>query len=511
MAFNSHLKFERQQQHLERSWDPQVTHPGPPPHGWKTNTVPDPDLKTLVVNKRLPAVHSAKTLPTRTTIDSTCSTTPSSFNSIAATFGFSHHSGTDKGLELAVLKAILRRESALANLHDTCAPKYSNKIFLQNEAGTGVLDQLTSIRDVTVSLIEAVTTWRQSMLNADPEIPRPFMYENQNYLLKIIFDMDFLASITSLVDALGLDGGKLKSNPLMMPESLNSVNLGKIPEESARDDANGETNSKLYQERLKLRCVEQTLLREMDFNRQGAPSVAWCEDSKTEGDGVDTFFHDSTTMVSSTVNTENDTKARQADILAWYRQAQLQLLKLEEGIGEKLSADFNCTYRLKIPVPEVDPLIKMSYSPSRMMPPTTLHEHNSTVADVPLSGVRSRTPSPTRPGTGGGIRKLRRLPGQQEGSHMTIASLSPSLEWMRSDIQLLIELEQAPRCVALACASTLILLASGPQVKILSSSNSIYFIIEYRGRDLFMYFTCFFIASIDPQEYLMGNILHACQ
>lgn len=450
---------------MERSWDPQVTQPGPPPQAWKSNTSPDLDLKELVINKRLPAVHSAKALPTRTTINSTCSSTPSSFNSIAATFGFSHHIGTDKTLELDVLKAILRRESALANLHDTCTPKYSNKIFLQNDSGTGVLDQLTSIRDVTVNLIEAVTTWRQSMLNADPDIPRPFMYENQNYLLKIIFDMDFLANITPLVEALGLDGSKLHSNPLMMPESLDKANLGKIPEESAREDANGDTNSKLYLERLKLRTVEQTLLREMNFNRKGAPSVAWGEDEKPDLDGGNTTFQDSTTLMnSSSVNTDNDTKARQADILSWYRQAQLQLMKLEEGIGEKLSADFNSTYRLKIPVPEVDPLIKMSYSPSRMMPPTTLYEHHSTVADVPLPGPRSRSPSPTRTGASGGIRKLKRLPNQQNGSHLTIASLSPSLEWMRSDIELLMELEEAPRCVALACASTLILLASGPQV-----------------------------------------------
>jgi hypothetical protein len=468
MSFDYQPKYERQEQHLERSWDPQVTHPGPPALGWKGNVTADPNLKALVINKRLPAVHSAKTLPTRTTIDSTCSTTPSAFNSIAATFGFSHHSGTDKRLELAVLKWILRRESALTNLHETCTPKYSNKIYLQNDSGTGVLDQLTSIRDVTVSLIETVTTWRQSMINADAEIPRPFIYENQNYLLKIIFDMDFLAGITPLVEALGLDGEKLRSNPLMMPESLDRANLGRAPEESARDDANGETNSNLYVERVKLRAVEQTLLREMDFNRKGAPSVAWGEDEKTSSgtDGGDASFRDSTTLVTRSVNTDDDTKARQADILAWYRQAQLQLIKLEEGIGEKLSADFNSTNRLRIPVPEEEPLIKMSFSPSKMMPPTTLYEHNSTAAEFPLPGVRSRSPSPTRTGAGagGGIRKLRRLPEQQDSTQLTIASLSPALEWSREDIELLLELERAPRCVALACASTLILLASGPQV-----------------------------------------------
>lgn len=461
MSFNSHPKIEQFQQraHLERGWDPQVTHPGPPPHAWKGNINPDINLKNLIINKKLPAMQSAKTLPTRTTIDSTCSTTPSSFNSIAATFGFSHHSGTDKALELNVLKSILRRESALTRLQDTCTPKY-NKIFLQNDTGTGVLDQLTSIREVTVSLIETVVVWRQSQVNADEEIPRPFMYENQNYLLKIMFDMDFLADITPLVEALGLEGKRLRSNPLMMPESLDRANLGKDAEASASDDASGETSGKVFNERLRLRKVEQVLLREMDFNCKGAPSVAWGDD-KTGGGG--SSFHDSTTLVGApSVDTEAHAKARQADILGWYRQAQLQLQKLEEGIGEKLSADFNSTFRLKIPVPEDEPLVRMSFSPTPLIPPTSLYELASTAADVPLPGPRSRTPSPVRQGVG--IRKLRRLPDQQERSQLTIASLSPELEWTRDDIQLLLELEQAPRCVALACASTLILIASGPQV-----------------------------------------------
>jgi hypothetical protein len=451
-------KYERQQQHLERGWDPQVTHPGPPPQAWKSNSTPDINLKNLVLQKRLPAVHSAKTLPTRTTIDSTCSTTPSAFNSIAATFGFSHHIGTDKGLELQVLKGILKRESALESLRDTCAPKYSNKIFLQNDSGTGVLDQLTSIREITVDLIETVSRWRQSMVKQDPEIPRPFLYENQNYLLKVMFDMDFLADIAPLVEALGLSRSKLRSNPLMMPDSLDRQNLGKQPAQVAREDANGETNSKLFTDRLRLRTVEQVLLREMDFNRRGAPSVAWDEEKTT-----DTSFRDTTTVM--TQSTDNDTQARQADILGWYRQAQLQLLKLEDGIGEKLSADFNSTFRLKVPVPEEEPLVRMSFSPSKMIAPTTLYEHHSTSADVPL-GLRSRSPSPPR--GGGGIRKLRRLPDSFEESHLAIASLAPALEWSTGDIELLQQIEQAPRCVALACASTLILLATGPQVSLLN-------------------------------------------
>ena len=455
MSFNKSMT-DLHQQHLERGWDPQVTHPGPPLASWKGNVNPDPNLKNLVIKKKLPAMHSAKTLPTRTTIDSTCSTTPSCFNSIAATFGFSHHVGTDKELELQVLKAILRRESALTKLQDTCTPKY-NKIFLQKDTGTGVLDQLTSIRDVTVGLIETVTAWRQSQVNADPEIPRPFMYENQNYLLKIMFDMDFLADITPLVEALGLNGQKLRSNPLMMPESLDRANLGKDSKDSAAEDANGETSGSLFNERLRLRTVEQTLLREMDFNRKGAPSVAWGEDEKV--DGGHSTFQESSTLATNSIDTDN-TKARQADILGWYRQAQLQLIKLEEGIGEKLSAEFSSTYRLRLPVPEEEPLVRMSFSPSKLIPPTSLHEHASTVAEIPLPGPRSRTPSPTR--QGGGIRKLRRLPSQQD--QLTISTLSPALTWTRDDIQLLLELEQAPRCVALACASTLILLASGPQV-----------------------------------------------
>lgn len=451
---NLKLQQERQE-HLERGWDSQVTNLAPPSHAWKGNITPDVNLKNLVLKKKLPAVQSAKTLPTRTSVDSTCSTTPSAFNSIAATFGFSHHVGTDKGLELQVLREILKRESALANLEETCVPKYSNKIFLQTETGTGVLDHLTQIREITVAVIEAISSWRQSMVNADPLIPRPFIFENQNYLLKVTNDMDFLANIKPLVEALGLTNEKLRSNPLMMPSPLDCTNVDREPADAARQDAEGETNSKTYLERLRLRTAEQVLLRELSFNRKGAPSVAW-EDEKTVKT-LDTSNKETATLLTQSTD---DTKARQADILGWYRQAQLQLLKLEEGIGENLSTEHNSTSRLRVPVPEEEPLIRVSSSPPKLLDPTTLYEYHSTAADVPL-GSRSRSPSPTQ--SRGGMRRLRRLP-EQDSARLVISNLAPALEWTREDIRVLLNIENAPRCLALASASTLILLATGPQV-----------------------------------------------
>ena len=67
--------------------------------------------------------------------------------------------------------------------------------------------------------------------------------------------------------------------------------LRKSSEESARDDANRETNSKLYLIRLKLRGAEQVLPHDMKFNsRQDALLVAWEEDN-TETIVIDSASH----------------------------------------------------------------------------------------------------------------------------------------------------------------------------------------------------------------------------
>mmetsp|Transcript_5571 Transcript_5571/g.8485 ORF Transcript_5571/g.8485 Transcript_5571/m.8485 type:complete len:913 (-) Transcript_5571:190-2928(-) len=442
----------------ERAWNSQVTEPGPPPLRWRRAESPDNNLKNLVIKGKLPAVSAPKTLPTRTSIDAT-SATPSAFNSIAATFGFQHHHGTDRNVELKVLKLILKRENMLSVLSEICFPKHTNQVELQNKKGTGVLDMMTEIRKVTVDLVEMVCYWRTTMVGQDPEVPRPFIYEDRNYLLKVITDLDFLGDVSSLIDGLGISQDKMLKNPLMLPETLDVEKLSSMPEEWAEKDANGDTESELYQERLRLRKVEHILLQEMEFNKRGSPSIAWNESSILTSVSTDGGYSEGRHVVERAMSAQ-----RKMDMLDWYNQARAQMLKLELAQSEKLNADIVSTHRLEIPdLSKEPPRAKYSYSPPRMVEPITLYELASTNVDEPLGYSRSR--SPTSPPQTSKVRRVKGLPEPQTDSRTeTMVSLFPELEITSTDLHTVSSLSTAPRSLTLAGAAILIVLADGTEV-----------------------------------------------
>jgi hypothetical protein len=57
-----------------------------------------------------------------------------------------------------------------------------------------LIDQMSKLRSLTMELIETVCVWRSTIPNHDPQVPRPFIYEQQNDLLKLIPDLNFLSS-----------------------------------------------------------------------------------------------------------------------------------------------------------------------------------------------------------------------------------------------------------------------------------------------------------------------------
>jgi hypothetical protein len=65
------------------------------------------------------------------------------------------------------------------------------------------------------------------------EIPKPFIWQNRSYLLKLINDLDFMAGIKLLSDSLNIPRDKLFSNPLMLPNTLLEVKEWTSPEINA--------------------------------------------------------------------------------------------------------------------------------------------------------------------------------------------------------------------------------------------------------------------------------------
>ena len=78
---------------------------------------------------------------------------------------------------------------------------------ISNEVKSDILDSLTQIRDTSVQLLEIICMWRLSSIDEQRDIPLPFMWERQNYVLKIVCrDIrhyeDFVRNTLSASDAI---------------------------------------------------------------------------------------------------------------------------------------------------------------------------------------------------------------------------------------------------------------------------------------------------------------------
>ena len=84
-----------------------------------------------------------------------------SFSFISSTFGFVHHTGTDRSLELKVVKLILRRENLIILLASQCENIVSTDVktgkpYRRPPRQGDLLDSLFRLRNTTVELLEVL-------------------------------------------------------------------------------------------------------------------------------------------------------------------------------------------------------------------------------------------------------------------------------------------------------------------------------------------------------------------
>jgi len=162
----------------------------------------------------------------------------SPFELISSAFGFSHHSGTDRASELVVLKQIVKRENLLTSLHSNVeklieAHNFKGLRVIRAPSRSEILGLLTNIRDITVNLIESICIWRLSS-GIVGILPKPFLWDGENYLIKVQSDLDFLCDTLPLIELLGIPREKLLANPLMLPNSVFEAGQWSSPEERTK-------------------------------------------------------------------------------------------------------------------------------------------------------------------------------------------------------------------------------------------------------------------------------------
>ena len=59
-----------------------------------------------------------------------------------------------------------------------------------------MLDLLAQTRDASVAVVESVVRWREGATTAPPPV---FMWQKQNYLLKMVSDLNYLSRVEPLL------------------------------------------------------------------------------------------------------------------------------------------------------------------------------------------------------------------------------------------------------------------------------------------------------------------------
>lgn len=246
------------------------------------------------------------------------------FSSITKTLGFSHHQGTDKSKELAVVKYILARESVLLKLKNLCTKISQCNILVQSSLNleSELLDTLALMRTTTTNFIEILTAWRESDVNHDQQNPRTFIWDQQNYTLKVTHDLDFLAEQPLLVASLQLSPDKMRANPLMLPNTLEEGNTWVEPSERVAFDCDGATEGEIFDQRLRVRNAERVLLVELEIHSY---------------DGRLGIITDNSAKSHDSWNTQrwggvfNEQEQNEVAILTWKLEEALQLNSFSKG------------------------------------------------------------------------------------------------------------------------------------------------------------------------------------
>ncbi|OWY93260.1 hypothetical protein PHMEG_00037410 [Phytophthora megakarya] len=78
-------------------------------------------------------------------------------------------------------------------------------------------DLLLLVRAASVDVVENIQVWREVVHQG---IPRPYIYEHENYLLRMCEDLDFLDKVEDLVEWLGF---RLLRNPFIVDKALDDI------------------------------------------------------------------------------------------------------------------------------------------------------------------------------------------------------------------------------------------------------------------------------------------------
>jgi hypothetical protein len=242
--------------------------------------------------------------------------------------------------------------------------------------------------------------------------------------MKIIGDLDFLAEIIPLVEALQLAPAKMRANPLMLPNTLDEGDTWIDPMERATFDAGGENEGALYEERYRIRIAERVLLQEIECNLLRQPLPAWeSEGANQRGDALNVSagvqgnsqsgesFGDYPRNIDSLEpvmteaeadrQREEEQDARNQALITWHLEAMLQLNKLGGNIGEQLhSSSTNRMEKIPLKSDRVPGTPKFMHKSPWKAEPTKLTEHHSVHSAAELVPyIRAVSPLP-RPGTG---------------------------------------------------------------------------------------------------------------
>lgn len=129
------------------------------------------------------------------------------------------------------LCGLLSTISAHSKLPGRAIPQHSKKILPKSKQNRSqrtfevkkgkeihaLGDLLLLVRAASVDVVENIQIWRKTI---HQEIPRPYIYENVNYLLGMCEDLNFLDQTADLVEWLGF---RLLRNPFIVDKSLDDI------------------------------------------------------------------------------------------------------------------------------------------------------------------------------------------------------------------------------------------------------------------------------------------------
>jgi len=174
------------------------------------------------------------------------STNFSSTTTTATTRGVAEVGSAQTEEERTLLKNTMLREGLLSKLHDLIKAATPPQSLLQPHLppkepvfdvakGTEVLHLLLQLRDVGVLVVESILRWHELRVRLAPMVPlAPFRFENHNYCVKMLSDLNFLSTIKSLGAVLGVDPSTMRQNPFMMPAPIQERGFRELSEQSWR-------------------------------------------------------------------------------------------------------------------------------------------------------------------------------------------------------------------------------------------------------------------------------------